>query len=381
MALTFTITKEDPRTRARTGVLDAGRGAVETPVFMPVGTRGTVKAMTQEDLEDIGFPIILGNTYHLAMRPGPDFLERAGGLHRFMGWERSILTDSGGFQVFSLADIRKITDNGVDFQNIVDGSRMHFDPETVMDIQRSIGADIIMAFDECPPYPATYGDTRIATERTHRWAERCVAHWREHGRPDVQSLFAIVQGGVYDDLRRESAEFIGALDTPGVAVGGVSVGEPVEEMMQAEENTVPYLPPQKPRYLMGLGQPEDILEAVERGFDMFDCVLPTRCGRNGTAYTSVGRLNIKGAKFTEHFGPVDPNCSCRVCRRYSAAYIRHLVKSNEILGSRLLTYHNLAYYHSLMRDIRAAIAEDRFPEFKREALAALAVRGADQGGA
>jgi queuine tRNA-ribosyltransferase len=356
-------------------MLDLGRGAFPTPVFMPVGTRGTVKAMTQGELEDIGFPIILGNTYHLAMRPGPDFLERAGGLHRFMGWNRSILTDSGGYQVFSLAKIRKITDAGVDFRSVIDGEKMHFDPETVMDIERKIGADIIMAFDECPPHPCSLEDTRVATERTHRWAERCVAHWREHGRPNIQNLFPIVQGGVYEDLRRESAQFIGALDTPGVAVGGVSVGEPSEEMLRAEENTVPYLPPHKPRYLMGLGQPEDILEAVERGFDMFDCVLPTRCGRNGTAYTSVGRLNLKSARFAEHFGPLDEACACRVCERYSAAYIRHLVKSDEILGSRLLTYHNLAYYHALMAGIRSAIAEDRFAAFKRDALAALATRG------
>lgn len=377
MPFAFTITKQDADTRARTGVLDVGRGPLETPAFMPVGTRGSVKAMTQEDLEDIGFSIILGNTYHLAMRPGPDRLERAGGLHRFMGWNRAILTDSGGFQVFSLSNLRKISDAGVDFQNIVDGSRMHFDPETVMDIERQIGADIIMAFDECPPYPASYEDTRTATERTHRWAERCVAHWQSHGRPDVQNLFPIVQGGVYEDLRRESAAFIGALDTPGVAVGGVSVGEPADEMMRAEENTVPFLPPHKPRYLMGLGQPEDILEAVERGFDMFDCVLPTRCGRNGTAYSSVGRLNIKSARFTEHYGPIDPACSCRVCQRYSAAYIRHLVKCDEILGSRLLTYHNLAYYHGLMAAIRAAIRDNRFTAYKRDTLAALATRGKD----
>lgn len=368
MAFSFTITHEDEGSRARTGVLDVGRGPFPTPVFMPVGTRGTVKAMSQEDLEAIGFPIILGNTYHLAMRPGPDRIERAGGLHGFMGWRGSILTDSGGFQVFSLADIRKITDEGVDFQNIVDGSRMHFDPETVMDIQRKIGADVIMAFDECPPYPSTHEATRIATERTHRWAERCVTHWRTHGRPDLQNLFPIVQGGVYEDLRRESAEFIGSLPTPGVAVGGVSVGEPPEEMVRAEDNTVPYLPPEKPRYLMGLGQPEDILEAVERGFDMFDCVLPTRAGRTGTAYTSRGRINIKRAQYTEDFGPMDPECACRVCRRYSAAYVRHLVKANEILGAHLLTWHNLAFYHQLMADIRAAITEGRFAAFQRATL-------------
>lgn len=368
MPFSFTITHQDQTSRARTGVLDIGRGPLETPVFMPVGTRGTVKAMTQGELEDIGFPIILGNTYHLAMRPGADFLERAGGLHTFIGWERGILTDSGGYQVFSLANIRKITDAGVEFQNIVDGSRMHFDPETVMDIERKIGADIIMAFDECPPYPASYEETRVATERTARWAERCVAQWKNHGRPDIQALFPIVQGGTYEDLRRESAEFIGGLDTPGVAVGGVSVGEPVEEMLLAEERTVPYLPPHKPRYLMGLGQPEDILEAVERGFDMFDCVLPTRCGRNGTAYTSIGRRNIKAARFTEDFGPVDPHCACLVCARHSAAYIRHLVKANEILAARLLTYHNLFFYHTLMGDIRAAIRSGHFGEYKRRTL-------------
>lgn len=374
MPFSFTVTHQDATCRARTGVLDLGKGPITTPVFMPVGTRGTVKAMTQEELESIGFRLILGNTYHLAMRPGPEFLEQAGGLHRFISWPHSILTDSGGYQVFSLALLRKISDQGVDFRNIIDGSRMHFDPETVMDIQKAIGAEIMMAFDECPPYPATHEETRIATERTHRWAERCVQHWRNHGRPDLQNLFPIVQGGVYEDLRRESAEFIGNLDTPGVAVGGVSVGEPSEEMVRAEENTVPYLPPHKPRYLMGLGQPEDILEAVERGFDMFDCVLPTRCGRNGTAYTSVGRLNIKSAAYTKDFGPIDPECSCAVCRRYYCAYLRHLIKSDEILASRLLTYHNLSFYHQLMADIRAAIAEGRFAAFKSQLLERLKLR-------
>ncbi|HEY3413241.1 MAG TPA: tRNA guanosine(34) transglycosylase Tgt [Armatimonadota bacterium] len=374
MPFSFSITKQDTKCRARTGVLDIGRGPMPTPLFMPVGTRGTVKAMTQGDLEAIGFPIILGNTYHLATRPGPDYIESAGGLHRFISWNGGILTDSGGYQVFSLAHLRKISDAGVDFRSTVDGAKMHFDPETVMDIQRKIGADIIMAFDECPPHPATNEETRIATERTHRWAVRCVDHWRNEGRPDVQNLFPIVQGGVYEDLRRESAEFIGALDTPGVAVGGVSVGEPSEEMLLAEERTVPYLPPHKPRYLMGLGQPEDILEAVERGFDMFDCVLPTRCGRNGTAYTSVGRLNLKGSKYAEDYTPLDEKCSCPVCARYSMAYIRHLVRSNEMLGSQLLTYHNLHFYHNLMAEIRAAIAESRFAEYKRNALANLLLR-------
>jgi queuine tRNA-ribosyltransferase len=242
-----------------------------------------------------------------------------------------------------------------------------------MDIQRKIGADIIMAFDECPPHPCSYEDTRTATERTHRWAERCVQRWKDTGDPDRQALFVIVQGGAYEDLRRESAEFLGSLDTPGVAVGGVSVGEPVEEMLMAEERTVPYLPPEKPRYLMGLGQPEDILRAVERGFDMFDCVLPTRCGRNGTAYTTRGRRNLKAAPCAEDFGPIDPECACPVCSRYSTAYIRHLIKSEEILASRLLTYHNLWYYYHLMAGIRAAVAEDRFAEYSKSVLARLEV--------
>lgn len=374
MPFSFSITKLADRSRARTGLLDIGRGPAPTPLFMPVGTRGTVKAMTQTDLEAIGFPIILGNTYHLTTRPGPDFIEQAGGLHKFIAWNRGILTDSGGYQVFSLANLRKITDAGVDFRSTVDGAQMHFDPETVMDIQRQIGADIIMAFDECPPHPATHEETHIATERTHRWAERCVEHWRSHGRPDIQNLFPIIQGGVYEDLRRESAEFTGALDTPGVAVGGVSVGEPAEEMLLAEERTVPYLPPHKPRYLMGLGQPEDILEAVERGFDMFDCVLPTRCGRNGTAYTSRGRLNVKNLQYEMDFGPLDDSCKCPVCARYSISYIRHLVRSNEMLGAQLLTYHNLHFYHNLMAEIRCAINEGRFAEFKKAALEGLAAR-------
>jgi queuine tRNA-ribosyltransferase len=373
MPFSFTITKQDTESRARLGVLDLGFSPIETPVFMPVGTRGTVKAMTQAELEEIGYRLILGNTYHLAMRPGPDFIEKAGGLHNFIAWPHGILTDSGGYQVFSLPLLRKIRDEGVDFRSIVNGDRIHFDPETVMDIQRKIGADIIMALDECPPHPCSYEDTRTATERTHRWAERCVKHWREHGNPDRQALFVIVQGGAYEDLRRESAEFLGSLDTPGIAVGGVSVGEPVEEMLMAEERTVPYLPPHKPRYLMGLGQPEDILRAVERGFDMFDCVLPTRCGRTGTAYTTRGRRNLKAAPCAEDFGPIDPECACPVCSRYSTAYIRHLIKSEEILASRLLTYHNLWYYYHLMAGIRAAVAEDRFAEYSKSVLARLEV--------
>jgi queuine tRNA-ribosyltransferase len=359
---------------------------VETPVFMPVGTQGTVKAMTQQELAAMGYRLILGNTYHLHLRPGEALIQRAGGLHGFMSWDGAILTDSGGFQVFSLADLRKITEEGVAFKSYLDGSSHFFSPEGVIDIQWAIGADIIMAFDECTPYPATIDEARRSMERTHRWEARCRDRWEElrsgvsgvGGRgpstdfgptPDTRhptpALFGIVQGSVYPELRAESAAAIAALDLPGNAIGGVSVGEPIPAMREVVEFTTPLLPAGKPRYLMGVGTPEDLLESVACGIDMFDCVLPSRLGRNGSAYTSRGRINIKGSRYTEDFGPVDPDCDCLACRHYSAAYIRHLYKSDEILAARLLTTHNLHFYHTLMAGMRAALAEDRFPEYRR----------------
>jgi queuine tRNA-ribosyltransferase len=334
---------------------------------MPVGTQATVKAMTQEEVAALGFSLILGNTYHLYLRPGHELVRRAGGLHQFMAWDQALLTDSGGYQVFSLQDLRNISEDGVKFKSHLDGSEHFFSPERSIDVQHGLGADIIMAFDECPPYPCPYDRTRDATERTHRWLTRCCSFHKasESG----QLLFGIAQGGVYEDLRRQSAQFVAAADTPGIAVGGVSVGEPPDLMQAAIAWSIPELPEHKPRYLMGVGTPRDILDAVAQGVDMFDCVLPTRLGRNGTLYTTRGRINIKGSRFTEDFGPVDPNCGCAVCRRYSAAYIRHLYKCDEILASRLATYHNLAHYAQLMEGIRAAITAGEYVSFRRRTLA------------
>lgn len=326
---------------------------------MPVGTCGTVKAMSQEELKDMDFRIILGNTYHLYLRPTTDVLKDIGGLHKFINWDRSILTDSGGFQVFSLAQIRKITEEGVMFRSYVDGSYHQFTAENVMKIQSEIGSDIVMAFDECIPYPSTKDYALNSTERTHRWAQRSMdAH------DPNQAFFGIVQGSTFQDLREMSAKFIANLGTDGIAIGGVSVGEGQDLMMNAVDWCVPYLPKEKPRYLMGVGTPEDIIEAVSRGIDMFDCVLPSRLGRNGSMYTTYGRINIKNNKYIKDFGPIDSECNCWVCRNYSAAYIRHLYKCEEILASRLATYHNLYFYGKLMSNIRKAIEEDCFQEFK-----------------
>ena len=365
MTLHWTAAGQDGGARA--GVLHTAHGMVETPVFMPVGTRGTVKAMTWEEVEELGFRLVLGNTFHLFLRPGPERVARAGGLHRFVGWSGAMLTDSGGYQVFSLKDLRTITEAGVLFRSPLDGAYHEFTPERVMQIQHALGADIVMAFDECPPYPSTHPYAQSSMERTHRWAERCLhAHTAAQ---TGQLLFGIVQGSTFADLRRESARVIAELPFPGIAVGGVSVGEPAAEMRRVLDETLPFLPADRPRYLMGMGTPTDILDAVLRGVDMFDCVLPTRLGRNGTLYTARGRVHIKSARFADEDGPVDPECSCRVCRRYSAAYLRHLHRENEILGSRLATYHNLAFYARLMQDIRAAIAADAFPAYRDDCLA------------
>lgn len=360
----FEILATDPGSRARRGRLRLGSRLVETPVFMPVGTKGTVKAVSQQELADMGFQVILGNTYHLYLRPGHELIRKAGGLGAFINWDGCLLTDSGGYQVFSLEHIRKIGEDGVVFRSYVDGSYHEFTPERVMEIQSALGADIAMAFDECAPYPCDRDYARDAMRRTHEWAKRSLA-----ARDPNQVFFGIVQGSVYEDLRAESAEFISSLDADGVAIGGVSVGEGKQLMMKAVEWSVACIPEAKPRYLMGVGTPEDIIDAVMRGIDMFDCVLPTRLGRNGSLYTSLGRVNIKNNRFTDDFSPVDPNCECWLCRNYSAAYLRHLYMSDEILASRLATYHNLYFYSSLMEHIRQAIVRGGLVEFRREFLA------------
>lgn len=331
---------------------------------MPVGTQGTVKAMSQEELAGMGFLIILGNTYHLYLRPGHELVKSAGGIRGFINWDGCILTDSGGFQVFSLEHIRKIGEDGVVFRSYVDGSYHEFTPERVMEIQSALGADIVMAFDECAPYPCEEDYARQAMVRTHEWAKRSLA-----ARDPRQAFFGIVQGSVYPELRRESAQFIASLDTDGIAIGGVSVGEGKDLMMKAVEWSVPHLPDEKPRYLMGVGTPEDLIDSVVRGIDMFDCVLPTRLGRNGSLYTSRGRINIKNNRFISDFSPVDPECECWACRNYSAAYLRHLYKCDEILASRLATYHNLHFYARLMEEIRGAIQAGRLTDFRKEFLA------------
>ncbi|AJE02592.1 tRNA guanosine(34) transglycosylase Tgt [Geobacter pickeringii] len=359
-ALDFTLITQDGN--ARLGSLTTPRGTIETPIFMPVGTQATVKAMTPEELTGIGAQIILANTYHLYIRPGHEVVRRLGGLHRFMHWDRPILTDSGGFQVFSLNDLRKITEEGVRFRSHLDGSYHFISPEDAIAIQEALGSDIAMCFDECTPYPATHDYARRSMEMTSRWARRC----KEARRREDQALFGIVQGGMYRDLRERSAMELREIGFDGYAVGGLSVGEEKELMYEVMEYAAPMLPADRPRYVMGIGAPEDLIEAVHHGFDMFDCVMPTRNARNGMLFTSFGRVNIKGAAYAEDNGPLDPECDCYVCRNYSRAYLRHLYRSGEILSARLNTYHNLHYYLSLMAQARAAIAEGRFAAFRRE---------------
>ncbi|MFZ5965746.1 MAG: tRNA guanosine(34) transglycosylase Tgt [Bacillota bacterium] len=363
MAVYYELIKECKQSGARLGLLHTPHGTIETPVFMPVGTQATVKAMTPEELKDINAHIILSNTYHLYLRPGHKLVEKAGGLHKFMNWDRSILTDSGGFQVFSLGDLRKITEEGVEFRSHLDGSKHFISPEKAIEIENALGADIIMAFDECAPYPADKTYVKNSLERTTRWAKRCKDG---HKKPDIQGLFGIIQGGMYKDLREQSAKEIIELDFPGYAVGGLSVGEPKPLMYEVLEYTTPLMPKNKPRYLMGVGSPDCLIEGVIRGIDMFDCVLPTRIARNGTAMTSVGKVVIKNAQYIEDFEKLDPNCSCYTCRNYSKAYLRHLYKAQEILSARLVTYHNLYFLINLMKDIRKAIVEDRLLDFRKE---------------
>lgn len=355
--MVFTVTKTDGS--ARRGVLKTGRGIINTPAFMPVGTLGTVKAMSPDEMKEIGAEIILGNTYHLYLRPGIDVVAKLGGLHGFMRWDRPLLTDSGGFQVFSLAALRDIGEKGVSFRSHIDGSPHFIGPKEAMKIQRGLGSDIAMTFDECIPYPSTYEYALRSVELTTAWAKQCRELQNEG-----QALFGIVQGGMFRDLRKKSAEEILGIGFDGYAVGGVSVGEPKEEMHSVICYTAPLLPVERPRYLMGIGDLGDMLKAVEAGFDMFDCVMPTRNARNGTLFTSVGRISIKREEFKYDEGPLDPGCACYTCRNYSRGYLRHLFLSREILSMRLNTYHNLYFYLDFFRKMRKAIEEDTFANFK-----------------
>lgn len=360
-ALKFKIIKTDEKTRARRGKITLPHGDVETPIFMPVGTEATVKAMKPEDVMANGAEIILSNTYHLYLRPGAEIINEAGGLHKFMNWNKPILTDSGGFQVFSLGKFRKITEEGVTFKSYIDGRKHNMTPEDSIHVQNLLGSDIIMAFDECVPYPATRDYTDNSLERTTRWLKRCKAVHRD---VEKQALFGIMQGGMYKDLRKKSAEQITGLDLPGYAIGGLSVGEPKELMLDILESATDYLPKDKPRYLMGVGTPDYIIEGVLNGVDMFDCVIPTRLARHGVLMTKDGNINIKQKKYEKDFDRVTPDCDCYVCRNYSKAYLRHLFKSKEILCSMLLSEHNIHFLTHLMKDIRNAIEENRFLKFR-----------------
>lgn len=357
----YELIKKSNECNARLGKIYTDHGEIETPIFMPVGTRATVKTMTPDELKDIGTQIILGNTYHLYLRPGMDIIKKAGGLHKFMNWDLPILTDSGGFQVFSLANNRKIYEDGVEFRSHIDGSKQFISPEISIDIQNTLGSDIMMSFDECAPYPADYDYIKNSMERTTRWAKRCKDH---HKNTDKQALFGIVQGGMYKDLRERSARDLVDLDFPGYSIGGLSVGEPLELMNEMLDHTIQFLPEDKPRYNMGIGSPNYIFESVERGIDMMDCVLPTRIARNGTVFTSDGRLVIKNARYKEDFSPLDHNCDCYTCKNYTRAYIRHLFNVDEILGLRLATIHNLYFLIELMEKIRESIKNDNFKSLK-----------------
>ena len=385
MEKTFELLTKDRESGARHGRLTTPHGAIETPAFMPVGTQGSVKAVSPKELRELNAPIILGNTYHLFVRPGIEVIKHFGGLHKFMMWDRPILTDSGGYQIFSLAKLRKITEAGVHFQNHVDGSPAFISPESAMETQAALGSDIAMVLDECPPWPCEYDYAAKSLEMTTRWAKRC-KEWAQENAfrtgntseiladPVVrtnetstrQLVFGIVQGATFEKLRKQSAQSLVDLDFDGYAVGGVSVGEPEEEMFRAMESSEPLLPQDKPRYAMGLGTPPQLLEMIARGVDMFDCVSPTRLARNGTAFTSAGTINLKNAEFAKDKDPIDPNCDCTVCREFSRGYIRHLIKAEEILGLRLITLHNLHFYLDLMRQARARIDNGTFDEFRSE---------------
>lgn len=363
MAVTYELKKVDEKSKARRGVVHTPHGDIQTPCFMPVGTQATVKSMTPEQVAETGAEILLCNTYHLFIRPGHEVVKAAGGLHKFMNWDKPILTDSGGFQVFSLGKLRKITEEGVTFQSHVDGSKKFLSPEVAMEVENALGADIIMAFDECAPYPADHSYVKNSMEMTTRWLKRCVA---AHNEPDKHALFGIMQGGVYRDLRKKSAEDITELDLPGYSIGGLSVGEPKDIMLEVLDDCVDYLPKDKPRYLMGVGTVDYIFEGVERGIDMFDCVQPTRIARHGMVTISNGKIHIKNAEFEKDFGPLDPECDCYACKNYSRAYIRHLFRSKEMLAATLISIHNIRFLERMMEGIREAIEEDRFIQYKKD---------------
>ena len=363
-AVTYELLHKDKNSGARRGVIHTPHGDIQTPVFMPVGTQATVKSLTPEDLKDeVKAEIILSNTYHLYLRPGQDIVKEAGGLHGFMHWDKPILTDCGGFQVFSLQELRTITEEGVEFKSHLDGSKHKFTPESVMKTEEDLGADIIMAFDECCPYPSTYEYTKQSMERTSRWAKRCKD---AHTTVDKQALFGIVQGGFYKDLRDQSVKDLVELDFPGYAIGGISVGEPKEEFLDILRYTAPQLPEDKPRYLMGVGTPDYLIEAALAGIDMCDCVLPSRIARNGTALTSHGKVVVRNKTYERDWNPLDEECDCYVCKNYTRAYIRHLIKANEILGARLLTLHNLRFLTKLMERVKIEIENDNLLNFKDE---------------
>ena len=391
----FQLLASDQHSKARRGRLKTAHGVIDTPAFMPVGTQGSVKGVSPRELRELNAQIILGNTYHLFVRPGLDVIKHFGGLHNFMSWDGPILTDSGGYQIFSLVKLRKITEEGVEFQNHVDGARAFISPEIAMEIQAALGSDIAMVLDECVPYPCEYDYAAKSAELTARWAKKCRL-WKEENaerptsnaqRPteesaisnqqsaiDCQLLFGIIQGGTFDDLRKQSARQIVDLDFDGYAVGGVSVGEPEEEMMRAVESAEPFLPADKPRYAMGLGTPPQMLELVARGMDMFDCVLPTRLARNGTAFTTAGTLNLKNAEFARDKSPIEENCACPACREFTRGYIRHLIKAEEILGLRLVTLHNLHFYLNLMKQARTEIEGGTFDRFRKAFVAEYKTR-------
>ena len=375
--MNFTLSKKDKNSNARSGILKTDHGEIKTPIFMPVGTAGTVKSVSQRDLEDqINAQIILGNTYHLYLRPGIETLESIGGLHKFISWDRPILTDSGGYQVYSLSGRRKITEQGVKFKSHIDGSSHFFTPENVMEIQKSIGADIIMAFDECTPYPCDYSYAKDSMEMTHRWLKRCVDGFNSTPfKYDYsQVLFPIVQGSTYSDLRKQSAEVIASFDMPGNAIGGLSVGEPHDLMYKHTEEVCAILPVDKPRYLMGVGTPSNLLECIALGIDMFDCVMPSRNARNGMLFTSEGIINIKNKKWENDFNPIDPNGFSSVDKRYSRSYLRHLFVSKEMLGSQIASIHNLSFYLWLVNESRIKIEEGTFTEWKNKMVVKLVER-------
>ncbi|MFH0753150.1 MAG: tRNA guanosine(34) transglycosylase Tgt [Candidatus Omnitrophota bacterium] len=366
----YSLLKKDPRTKARRGIVHTAHGDIQSPFFMPVGTRATVKTLSQEDLRAIGAQIELSNTYHLFLRPGLEIIGAAGGLHKFMSWDRPILTDSGGYQIFSLTDWRKLSDEGVEFKSHIDGSKHFLNPERVMDIQAVLGSDMVMPLDECSPYPCEKMDAAAAVRRTTEWMKRTKEHFHKTGMDKRgQRLFCIVQGSSYKDLREQSVCELTSVDTDGCAIGGVSVGEPVKEMFEVLGWTVDMLPEHKPRYFMGIGMPDQIVKAVGMGIDMFDTVVPTRYGRYGSCFTDKGLVVIRNGSFKSDFGPLDPECDCHACTNYSRAYIRHLFNTGEVLGLRLAAYHNVHYYVKLMRRIREAIDADRYEQFSADFLA------------